>query len=87
MIRDQVGLLILADHEDGTPYTVAVIDQKEVTARSEQLSATQATLNGPNLDEKLINTDALHCHTARAIVERGGNHLLQLKGNRPKMHA
>jgi len=26
MIRDQVGLLILADHEDGTPYTVAVID-------------------------------------------------------------
>ena len=89
MIRNQVGLLTLADHEDGTPYTVAVIDQKEGTARSEQPSATEAILNGPALDEKLITADALHCQkdTARAIVERGGDYLLQLKGNQPKMHA
>ena len=45
MIRDQVGLLTLADHEDGTPFTVAVIDQKEGTARSEHPSATQAINN------------------------------------------
>lgn len=74
MIRNQVGLQALADHEDGTPYTVAVIDQKVGTARSEQPSATQALLNGPALDEKLITADALHCqNTARAIVERGGD--------------
>ena len=42
MIRDQVGLLTLADHEDRTLFTVAVIDQKEGTARSEHPSATQA---------------------------------------------
>ncbi|MCS6245792.1 MAG: ISAs1 family transposase [Opitutus sp.] len=89
MIRDQVGLLTLADHEDGTPFTVVVIDQKEGPSRSEQPSATQAIINGPALDEKVVTADALHCQkdTARAIVERGGDYLLQLKGNQPKMHA
>ena len=31
MIRDQIGLVTLADHEDGSPVAVALMDQKEGT--------------------------------------------------------
>ena len=40
MIRDHIGLLTLAQHEDGAPQAVAVYDQKEGTDRCE-LSAAQ----------------------------------------------
>jgi hypothetical protein len=37
----------------------------------------------PALDGKLITADPLHCQrkTARLIVEKGGDYLLQIKGN------
>ena len=40
MIRDHIGLLTLAQHEDGAPQAVAVYDQKAGTARCEQTAAT-----------------------------------------------
>jgi hypothetical protein len=43
MIRDHIGLLTLAQHEDGAPQAVAVYDQKENTPRCEQ-TASQALL-------------------------------------------
>jgi hypothetical protein len=85
MIRDHIGLLTLAQHEDGAPQAVAVYDQKEGTARCEQ-SATAALLEKlPALDGKIITADPLHCQrkTARAIVAKGGDYLLQVKGNQP----
>jgi hypothetical protein len=36
MIRDHLGLLTLAQHEDGAPQAVALYDQKEGTPRCEQ---------------------------------------------------
>jgi hypothetical protein len=75
MIRDHVGLLTLAQHEDGVPQAVAVYDQKEGTERCE-LSAAQALLeNIGALDGKLITADALHCQRqlARTTVEKGGD--------------
>jgi hypothetical protein len=87
MIRDQIGLLTLAQHEDGAPQAVAVYDQKEGTERCE-LSAAQALLeNIPALDGKLITADALHCQrkTARTIIEKGGDYLLQIKANQRKL--
>jgi hypothetical protein len=87
MIRDHIGLLTLAQHEDGAPHAVAVYDQKEDTERCEQTAATALLEKLPALDGKIITADPLHCQrkTARAIVEKGGDYLLQIKGNQSKL--
>ena len=87
MIRDHLGLLTLAQHEDGAPQAVAVYDQKEGTARCEQTAALALLERLPALDGKLITADPLHCQrkTARVIVEKGGDYLTQIKGNQPAL--
>ena len=89
MIRDHIGLLTLALHEDGAPQAVASYDQKEGTARCEQSAATALLTSLPALDDQLVTADALHCQktTARIIVEKGGDYLLQIKGNQPTLLA
>ena len=87
MIRDHIGLLTLAQHEDGAPQAMAVYDQKEGTERCEQTAATALIDSLPALDGKMITADPLHCQrkTARLIVEKGGDYLLQIKGNQPHL--
>jgi hypothetical protein len=87
MIRDHIGLLTLAQHEDGAPQALAVYDQKEGTERCEQTAATALLESLPALDGKLITADPLHCQrkTARVIVEKGGDSLAQIKGNQPSL--
>ena len=87
MIRDHIGLLTLAQHEDGAPQAVAVYDQKEGTPRCEQTAALALLERLPALDGKLITADPLHCQrkTARVIVEKGGDYLTQIKGNQPHL--
>ncbi len=87
MIRDHIGLLTLAQHEDGAPQSLAVYDQKEGTERCEQTAATALIESLPALDDQIITADPLHCQrkTARVIVEKGGDYLLQIKGNQPKL--
>jgi hypothetical protein len=87
MIRDHIGLLTLAQHEDGAPQAVAVYDQKENTPRCEQTAAATLLEKLPALDGKIITGDPLHCQRghARTVVEKGGDYLLQIKGNQPKL--
>ena len=87
MIRDHIGLLTLAQHADGAPQALAVYDQKEATPRCEQTAATALIERLPALDDKIITADPLHCQrkTARAIVEKGGDYLLQIKGNQRRL--
>lgn len=87
MIRDHIGLLTLAQHEDGSPQAVAVYDQKEGTPRCEQTAAAALLEKFPSLDDKIITADPLHCqrHHARTIVEKGGDYLFQIKGNQPNL--
>lgn len=87
MIRNHIGLLTLAQHEDGAPVAVAIYDQKEGTERCEQTAATQLLKELPALDGKVITADALHCQKglAHTIVEKGGEYLLQIKGNQPNL--
>ena len=87
MIRNHIGLLTLAQHEDGAPQAIAVYDQKEGTERCELSAATGLIERLPQLDGKIVTADPLHCqrHTARLIVEKGGEYLLQIKGNQPKL--
>ncbi len=89
MVRDVVGLVTLAGHEDGAPQAVAAYDQKEGTERCELKAAQQLLDSIPALDGKTVTADALHCQakTARAIVEKGGDYLLQVKGNQPGLLA
>jgi hypothetical protein len=89
MIRDHIGLLTLAQHEDGTPVAVAVYDQKEGTERCELNAASALLEQIPALDGKLITADPLHCQRKHAatIVEKGGDYLLQIKANQPKLLA
>jgi hypothetical protein len=89
MIRDHIGLLTLAQHEDGAPQAVAVYDQKEDTPRCEQTAAAALLQQLPALDDQLITGDPLHCQRghARTIVEKGGEYLFQIKGNQPKLLA
>jgi hypothetical protein len=87
MIRDHIGLLTLAQHEDGAPQAVAVYDQKENTPRCEQTAAAALLKNLPALDGKIITADPLHCQRAhaRAVVDKGGDYLFQIKGNQPNL--
>lgn len=83
MIRDHIGLLTLAQNEDGAPVAVAICDQKEGTERCELSAATALLERLPALDGKLITADPLHCqrHHARLIGEKGGDYLWQIKAN------
>jgi hypothetical protein len=87
LIREHIGLLTLAQHDDGAPQAVAICDQKEGTPRCEQKVATAMLEAFPALDDKTITADALHClrPNARAIVEKGGDYLLQVKANQTKI--
>jgi hypothetical protein len=87
MIRDQIGLVTLADHEDGSPVAVALMDQKAATPRCEQTAALALLESVPNLEQKVVSADALHCQkaTARLIGEKGGEYLLQIKANQPAL--
>jgi hypothetical protein len=87
MIRDHIGLLSLAQHEDGAPQAVAVYDQKEGTERCELSAATKLLEALPALDGKIITGDPLHCQRehARTVVEKGGEYLFQIKGNQPNL--
>ena len=75
MIRDHIGLLTLAQHEDGAPQALALYDQKEGTPRCEQTAAAALLQTLPALDGKIITADALHCQRqqAQTIVEKGGD--------------
>lgn len=89
MIRDHIGLLTLAQHEDGAPVAVAIYDQKEGTERCE-LSAAAALLEQlPALDDKIITGDPLHNQRKHAslIVQKGGDYLFQIKANQPNLLA
>jgi hypothetical protein len=87
MIRDHIGLLTLAQHDDGAPYALAVYDQKEGSQRCELTAATALLEKLPALDGTIITADPLHCQRSHAscIVQKGGDFLFQIKGNQPKL--
>lgn len=88
LIRDCIGTLSLVDQETGIPQAQALIRQKEGESETCELKAAQRLLAGiPRLDGQVVTADALHTQrpTARRIVEKGGEYLLQVKANQPHM--
>jgi len=89
MIRNIIGTVTLAQHQDGSPVAVAVMDQKEGTPRCELTSAAALLDSVPTLEGQIVTADPLHCQRelARTIVDKGGEYLFQIKGNQPKLQA
>ncbi|MEY3277127.1 MAG: hypothetical protein RL153_2395 [Verrucomicrobiota bacterium] len=85
MVRDHFGILSLARHTDGAPEAMTVFDQKEGTERWEQSVAAELVDAIPSLGNRVVTADALHCQRklARAVLEKGGEYVLQGKGNQP----
>lgn len=88
LIRDTIGTLSLVEHETGVPQAQAPIQQKEGESERCEMKAAQTLLaNTPHLDGQVVTADALHTQraTARLIVERGGEYLLQMKANQANL--
>ena len=88
MIRDIIGMVSLVQSEDGAPVSLAIMDQKEGTERCELQAAKTLLAQVPNLENKTLSGDPLHCQRdhARSIVEKGGDYLLQIKGNQENLY-
>jgi predicted transposase YbfD/YdcC len=54
------------------------------TAEENEIEAALRVIELIDLTDKIVTADALHCHRrmAQAIIDRGGNYVLALKGNR-----
>jgi hypothetical protein len=88
MIRKVVGTVTLADHEQGVPRSMILMSEKEGEGdRCEMKSAQKLLEEMPSLNGQIITADPLHAQklTAQIIVEKGGDYLFQIKGNRPKL--
>ena len=88
LIRDTIGTLSLVDHETGVPQAQALIRQKGGESETCEMKAAQRLIaHTPALDGHIVTADALHTQrdTARLIVKRGGEYLLQVKANQPKV--
>jgi len=89
-IRDTVGIVCLADHETGVPHAMAKASKKEGEGHDCEIKAAQRMIcREKNLSNTVITADAMHCQrqTARDIVERGGEFILQVKDNQQSVHA
>ena len=70
--------------------TRTVIGQESFRAGEgdSEIVAARALLECLDLTGQLVTADALHCQndTAQLILDKGGDYLLRLKGNRPALH-
>jgi hypothetical protein len=89
MIRDVIGTVTLADHQNGSPVALAIMDQKEGTQRCEQTAALALIQSLPTLEGQTLTADPLHCQreVAKAVVGKGGEYLFQIKANQKKLFA
>jgi hypothetical protein len=85
MVRDTIGVVSMVDTETGTPQAMGAMSMKEGEGdRCEMKAAQKLIENQSDLSGQLISGDALHAQdrTARSIMERGGDYLIQIKNNR-----
>jgi hypothetical protein len=80
MIRDCIGTVTLAEHEDGSPVALAIMDQKEGTRRCEQSAAGLCPIG--HFCQLLLNTqialEDLLLHLA-VVVQRLAEHEEQFR--------
>ena len=66
-----------------------VLAQAVMAGKENEILAARTVLEMFDIKGMLVTADALHCNakTAQLIVDRGGDYLIALKGNRPAMFA
>lgn len=90
MIRDVIGTVTLVEHERGDAHAMSIMSEKEGEGSHCEMKSAQRLLESlPSLDHQIITADALNTQrlTAQIIVEKGGDYILQVKGNQPKLQA
>lgn len=88
-IRNTVGIVCMVDHETGTPRAMTKASKKEGEGDDCEIKAAQRMIeNESDLSNTLITADALHAQrrTAHAIVQRGGEFIVQAKDNQKTVH-
>jgi len=88
-IRNTVGVVCLVDHENGVPRAMAKASKKEGEGKDCEIKAAQRMIsNQADLSNTLTTADALHTQrrTARTIVAKGGEFILQAKDNQKTVH-
>ena len=89
-IRDVVGIVCLAAHETGVPQSMIGSSQKEGEGDRCEMKAGQKLIDNEEcLDNTIITADALYCQRdfVRAVIERGGEVLIQIKDNQKTVRA
>ena len=86
-VRDQVLTLCLSDHDSGAPAAIALSDPKPRTEDNKtdgELTVFKKLYQHSELHDAVFTADALHDKQSivRAIVEQGGDYLLQSKDPR-----
>lgn len=87
-VRDLLLTLTFSEHQSGAPVVVTIASKEPKSEQSKtegELTAAQRLYQQQDLSNAVLTGDALHCEeqSMQLIVERGGDFLLQLKGNQP----
>ncbi len=87
MVRDIGGVVSLVDASDGIPISMAPMRHKEEGPDGEATCARKAIADVGDLQGSSISTDAgnTSIETSTQILDQGGEILLQIKGNQPKL--
>jgi len=88
-IRDTVGVVCLVDHETGVPRAMIKASKKEGEGKDCEIKAAQRMIkNQSDLSNTVTTADALHAQRRMvgAIVERGGEFIVQAKDNQKTVH-
>jgi hypothetical protein len=83
-IKNTVGIVCMVDQETGIPRSMANASKKEGEGRDCEMKVAQRMIRREkNLNNTVITADPLHCQreTARDIVSRGGEFIMQVKDN------
>jgi Domain of unknown function (DUF4338)/DDE_Tnp_1-associated len=89
MIRDQIGLVSLVEHDTGAVVAMAPMRHKEGDSPDGEITVGRKLLaDHPPPTGSLITADSLHTqkHTLHTIVAAGSDYLVQVKDNQPTLH-
>jgi hypothetical protein len=87
MVRDIGGVVSLVDARDGSPISMAPMRHKEEGPDGEATCARKALADVGDMQGSVVTADAgnTSIETATQILDQGGEILLQVKGNQPKL--
>ena len=86
-VKEATGLVSVVDVESGDVLAVSPASKKEGLRGRCELPIVQKTLASMDLSDAVVSADALSCQhvTAQTVLEQGGDYVLQVKSNQPRL--